>query len=157
MSVGVHSVKHNIWKATSVFTLERNLISAQNAVSQVPNPLISNNTWSDNRQQLTSFGLRQHIVIVIIVLRHIQLGLLLFFLWLHHHNNMIFVNKIILILLFRSLWWWWWWWSLIFVSISVKWAQGAPDEPVWVGHFVDTIKELCASKNPAKRVFNPFN
>ena len=65
MSVGVHSVKHNIWKATSVFTLERNLISAQNAVSKVPNPLISKNTWSDIRQQLTSFGLRQHIVIVI--------------------------------------------------------------------------------------------
>ena len=65
MSVGVHSVKHNIWKANSVFTLERNFISAQNAVSQVPNPLISNNTWLDIPQQLTSFGLRQHVVIVI--------------------------------------------------------------------------------------------
>ena len=64
-SVGAHSVKHNIWKAISAFTLEENLISAQNTVFEVLNPLISNNKWSDIQEQLTIFVLRQHVIIVI--------------------------------------------------------------------------------------------
>ena len=39
-------------------TLKKNPTSANNAVSQVLNPLISRNTWPDIQQQLTSFVLR---------------------------------------------------------------------------------------------------
>ena len=105
-----------VWKfihssTTSEKPPPHSLISAQNAVSQVLNPLISNNTWSDIQQQLTSIATTYNNCDI--VLRYFQPGLLFVFLNPHHHNNMIFVNKIMLILLFRSLWWWWWWWSLI--------------------------------------------
>ena len=56
-SVGPHSLKQEIWKPTSAFTLEKSLISAHNVISQVSDPFLSNNTWPGIRQQLISFVL----------------------------------------------------------------------------------------------------
>ena len=54
-SVGGHSPKQANWKGTSAFTLEKNLTSVQNAIIQVLNPLLSNNTWPNIQPWLTSF------------------------------------------------------------------------------------------------------
>ena len=53
-SAGVHSAERNIWKPTSAFTLKKNHTSAYDAVTQVLNPLISNDAWP-NIKQLTNF------------------------------------------------------------------------------------------------------
>ena len=58
-SAGGRSAKEALWKPTSAFTMEKNLINAPNALTQMLIPVILNNTWASTQRQLTSFVLRQ--------------------------------------------------------------------------------------------------
>ena len=56
-SAGAHLANQELWNPTSAFTLEKSHTSVPNAVTQVLIPLISDDTWPNIQQQLTSFGL----------------------------------------------------------------------------------------------------
>ena len=95
-SAGAHSLKQ-IWKGTSAFTLEKNHISAQNAVSQVPDPILWDNTWPDIQQQLISFVLQFYANIDSArLLATFNLDYSLFFFY-YHLLHMILIDNIIFV------------------------------------------------------------